>query len=142
MSQYTVNLHLTTEMHQMSVYHLCYFLQSLLLLLRKNKFSKSPKTSQQSVRKPYCPLLVFNSPCCTVACCTLGQFMYSMVDCMVAITTFSTCSMLYCSLLYSRLVYLLNGGLYGGYNVLQCLQYIVLQLDVLQVSLCTLWWIV
>ena len=34
----------------------------LLLLLRKNQFSSSPKTSQQSVRKPCCPLLVFNSP--------------------------------------------------------------------------------
>ena len=35
----------------------------LLLLLRKNYFSSSPKTSQQSVRKPYRPLLLFNSPC-------------------------------------------------------------------------------
>ena len=34
----------------------------LLLLLRKNYFSSSPKTSLQSVRKPYFPLLVFNSP--------------------------------------------------------------------------------
>ena len=34
----------------------------LLLLLRKNQFSSSPNTAQQSVRKPYCPLLVFNSP--------------------------------------------------------------------------------
>ena len=33
-----------------------------LLLLRKNYFSSSPKTSQQSVGKPYCTLLVFNSP--------------------------------------------------------------------------------
>ena len=63
MSQYTVNLHLTPDMHKMYVYHLCYCLQSLLLLLHKNQFSSSPKTSQQSVRKPYCPLLVFNSPC-------------------------------------------------------------------------------
>ena len=46
----------------MSVYHLCYCLQPLLLLLRKNYFFSSPKTSQQSVRKPYRPLLLFNSP--------------------------------------------------------------------------------
>ena len=62
MSQYTMNLHLTPEMRQVSVYHLCYCLQSLLLLLRKNQFFSSPITSQQSVRKPYRPLLVFNSP--------------------------------------------------------------------------------
>ena len=48
----------TPEMHLMSVYHLCYCLQSLLLLLRN-----SSKTSQQSVRKPYRPLLLFNSHC-------------------------------------------------------------------------------
>ena len=42
------------------LYHLCYCLQSLLLLLRKNQLFSSPKTSQQSVRKPYCPLLLFN----------------------------------------------------------------------------------
>ena len=34
----------------------------LLLLLRKNQFFSSPKTSQQSVRKPYRTLLIFNSP--------------------------------------------------------------------------------
>ena len=34
----------------------------LLLLFRKNYFSSSQKTSLQSVRKPYFPLLVFNSP--------------------------------------------------------------------------------
>ena len=34
MSQYTVNLHITRQRCQMSVYHLCYCLQSLLLLLR------------------------------------------------------------------------------------------------------------
>ena len=59
MIQYSVNLHLTPEMHQMFVYHLCYCLKSLLLLLRKNQFFSSPKTSQQSVRKPYRPLLLF-----------------------------------------------------------------------------------
>ena len=63
MSQYTVDLHLTPEMHQMSVYRLCYCLQSLLLQLRKNQFFSSPKTSQQSVRKPNRPLFVFDSPC-------------------------------------------------------------------------------
>ena len=52
-----MNLHQTPEMRQMSIYHLCYCLQSLLLLLRN-----SPKTSEQSVRKPNRPLLVFNSP--------------------------------------------------------------------------------
>ena len=35
----------------------------LLMLLRKNLFFSSPKTSQQSVRKPYRPYLLFNSPC-------------------------------------------------------------------------------
>ena len=41
----------------------------LLLLLRKNYFFSSPTTSQQSVRKPYCSLLLFNSPWskCTIA---------------------------------------------------------------------------
>ena len=62
MSYYTVNLHLKPGMRQMFVYYLCYCLQSLLLMLRKNQFFSSPKTSQQSVRKPYRPLLVFNSP--------------------------------------------------------------------------------
>ena len=53
-----MNLHLTRQRCQMSVYyHLCYRLQSLLLLLRKNQFFSCPKTSQQSVRKPYRPLL-------------------------------------------------------------------------------------
>ena len=60
-SRSNVNKH---EMRQMSVYHLCYCLQSLLLFLRKIQFFSSPKTSQQSVRKPYRPLLLFNSPCC------------------------------------------------------------------------------
>ena len=63
MSQYTVNLHLTRQRCQMSVYPLCYCLQSLLLLLRKNQIFSSPKTSQQSVRKPNRPLLLYNSPC-------------------------------------------------------------------------------
>ena len=43
----------------MFVYHLCYCLQSLLLLLRKNQSFSSPKTSQPSVWKTYRPLLVF-----------------------------------------------------------------------------------
>ena len=49
MSQYTGNLHLTGQRGQVSVYHFCYCLQSLLLLLRKNQFFSSPKTSLQSV---------------------------------------------------------------------------------------------
>ena len=71
MSQYTVNLHLTPEMRQMSVYHLCYCLQSLLLLLRKNQFFSSPKTSQQSVRNPIAPS--FNS---TLLALTDANFFY------------------------------------------------------------------
>ena len=35
----------------------------LLLLLHRNSFFSSPKTSQQSVRKTYRPLIVFFSPC-------------------------------------------------------------------------------
>ena len=59
----------------MSGYHLCYCLQSLLLLLRNYKFFSSPKTSQQSVRKPNRPLLLFNSPwkypyTCFITCLT------------------------------------------------------------------------
>ena len=33
MRQYTVNLHLTPEMRQMSVYHLCYCLQSIIIVV-------------------------------------------------------------------------------------------------------------
>ena len=43
MSQYTVNLHVKPEIRQMSVYHLCYCLQSLLLLLRKTSSSAVQK---------------------------------------------------------------------------------------------------
>ena len=45
-----MNLHLTPEILDVIVYHLCYCLQSLILLLRKNLFFSSLKTSQQSVR--------------------------------------------------------------------------------------------
>ena len=57
----------------MSVYHLCYCLQSLFLLLRKNQFSSSLNMSQQSVRKPYCPLLVFNSSWCVLQVYTVHK---------------------------------------------------------------------
>ena len=43
-------------------------LDRLPLLLRKNQSFSSPKTSQQSARKPYCPLLLFNSPWFAVYC--------------------------------------------------------------------------
>ena len=43
-------------------------LDQLPLLLRKNQSFSSPKTSQQSARKPYCPLLLFNSPWFAVYC--------------------------------------------------------------------------
>ena len=44
MSQCTVNLHLTPDMRQMSVYHLCYCLQSLLSLLRQKLVLKQSKS--------------------------------------------------------------------------------------------------
>ena len=43
-------------------------LDQLPLLLRKNQSFSSPKTSQQSARKPYCPLLLFNSSWFAVYC--------------------------------------------------------------------------
>ena len=58
--------HLLRQMKIHRIHNSCLFTLErlpLLLLLRKNQFSSSPKTSQQSERKPYCPLLVFNSPC-------------------------------------------------------------------------------
>ena len=43
-------LYCTARTTQMAVYHSCYCLQSLFLLLCKNQFFCSPKTSQQSVQ--------------------------------------------------------------------------------------------
>ena len=65
-----VNLHLTPEMLQMFVYHLCYCLQSLLLLVRKNVTAKCTESQSPLPSIQFSlynrPLLLFNSPCIDV----------------------------------------------------------------------------